>query len=218
MSIRWMSKAWEETELKGNRLLLFLALCDYANDEGLCYPSIRTLSKRVRVDPRSVQRLLSGLVNDGFVQRQINQAKGGANLYQLKLGGDRSVTLDRSVTPRVTEQSSEPSMEPSKNIDIWFTGFQNLMIQLNLPKPRALNAERKKLLRQRIKEDKGEMDILNEISISDFLSGKSASWSVTIDWILKKVNWNKVLDGNYRNREEKNKNDHTKTWWKRTNK
>lgn len=34
MSIKLLSKAWE-TDQKGNDLLVLLALCDFANDEGV---------------------------------------------------------------------------------------------------------------------------------------------------------------------------------------
>jgi hypothetical protein len=39
MSIKVMSQVWEHSTRKGTRLLLLLALADFANDEGICYPA-----------------------------------------------------------------------------------------------------------------------------------------------------------------------------------
>lgn len=221
-----MSQAWELEEIKGNELLLLLALCDHANDEGTCYPSINRLSKKCRVGRRSVQRLMSDLIKRGIIKRQINEAKGGSNLYTIQInhGGDRAVTRDLKDTSDtkdtggVTPQPPKPSMEPSNKIYIkeWFDKFCKLMADNGLPKPRALTPQREKLISQRFKDDQGEKDILTEIPQSDWLMGKTVTWSVTLDWVLKKNNWNRILEGSFRNREEKLKNDHTKNWWATT--
>ena len=87
------------------------------------------------------------------------------------------------------------------------------MADNGLPKPRALTPQREKIISQRIKDDQGEKDILTEIPQSDWLMGKTVTWSVTLDWVLKKNNWNRILEGSFRNREEKLINDHTKNWW-----
>ena len=37
MSIKYMTKVWQLQELEPNQKLVFLAICDNANDEGICY-------------------------------------------------------------------------------------------------------------------------------------------------------------------------------------
>lgn len=226
MSIRLMSQAWELEDIKGNELLLLLALCDHANDEGTCYPSINRLSKKCRVGRRSVQRLMSGLIKRGIIKRQINEAKGGSNLYSIQInnGGDTEVTRDTKVTNDmediggVTPQPPKPSMEPSNKeyIKEWFQKFTEMALANGLPKPRSLTPQREKQIALRIKEDQGEKDIITEIPLSDWLTGKTVSWSATLDWVLKKNNWNRILEGEFRNREEIIKNDHAKSWWRTT--
>ena len=48
MSVRWISYVWESSPFKGERLLLHLALADFANDEGECWPAQPTLAKKAR--------------------------------------------------------------------------------------------------------------------------------------------------------------------------
>ena len=52
MSIKLMSEIWdnEDPGLSGSRLNILLCLADHANDDGVCWPSIPRIAKRVRID------------------------------------------------------------------------------------------------------------------------------------------------------------------------
>lgn len=57
-----MALVWEYAPASGNELLLLLAIADQANDLGAdAWPSIDTLARRTRLNPRTVQRLLQRL-------------------------------------------------------------------------------------------------------------------------------------------------------------
>lgn len=43
-------------------------------------------------------------------------------------------------------------------------------------------------------------DVLKKVVESDFLSGRSGSWSATFDWIFGKNNFIKILEDNYKNK------------------
>jgi hypothetical protein len=47
MSIHIMTQVWERSQHKGRALLLILAIADNANDQGLAYPSAKTLAKKI---------------------------------------------------------------------------------------------------------------------------------------------------------------------------
>ncbi|WP_302804671.1 hypothetical protein [Eubacterium callanderi] len=72
-----------------------------------------------------------------------------------------------------------------------------------LPKVQALNDNRKKAIRARVKEH-GEETVLRVIALvkqSDFLCGRTGNnWNASFDWVMKPANFVKVLEGNYANK------------------
>ena len=208
-----MSQAWEDERVRGTELLLLLALCDFANDEGVCFPSVNRLAKRCRVEKRAVQRHITTLIGKGIVRRHLNQSQYATNIYVVSLGGVKKDTGVKATIPAVSPQTPEPSVEPSKDKeDQWFKAYCELMKKLKLNIPRTLSDTRRKALRCRMRDDRNENQILDEIENSDFLQGKKSDWVISLDWVLIKRNWIRTLERTYRNRKEKN-NDHSKTWW-----
>jgi hypothetical protein len=85
MSVRWISQVWESSPYKGERLLLHLALADFANDEGFCWPSQTTLAKKARCSNNWVRLSISQMVKDGFVQivEPAGAGRGKVGRYRL---------------------------------------------------------------------------------------------------------------------------------------
>src|SRR5271166_3072825 len=86
MSIRLMSQVWEDARIQ--------SLADHARDDGLCWPSIRTIAAKARIEERSAQRILRRLIEKGLVELV---SKGGCidgqnvpNRYKVKGGDFRS--------------------------------------------------------------------------------------------------------------------------------
>ena len=65
MSIKAMGWYWEHSAQSGHKLLALLALADWANDDGDCYPRMERIAQRIRRDPRSAQRAVTELEVDG---------------------------------------------------------------------------------------------------------------------------------------------------------
>ncbi len=76
MSIKVMTRIWEHAQHKGSALLLLLALADYANEEGICWPSIETLAAKIRMSERQTQRMLRDLIVRGDVYAQAGRGRG----------------------------------------------------------------------------------------------------------------------------------------------
>ena len=68
MSIKVMTNVWSHSTQKGGCLLLLLALADFSNDEGLCWPSVSTLAHKSRLSRRSVQGHIQALVDAGELE------------------------------------------------------------------------------------------------------------------------------------------------------
>lgn len=75
MSIRIMTIVWQ-LDLSSSDKIVLLALADNASDEGICWPSIATISKKCSVTERTVQRSIGRLVSSGHVTRNEVYGKG----------------------------------------------------------------------------------------------------------------------------------------------
>jgi hypothetical protein len=98
-----MSAVWDTcSDLSGTTLLLMLALVDFANDEGLLWPSIPTIAAKVRLSERQTMRQMESLIASGYVERiHRGDGRGRSSMYKLTLKGDASDTLcdEKRVTP-----------------------------------------------------------------------------------------------------------------------
>jgi hypothetical protein len=69
MSIRVTSFVWQElTHLKNERLLIVLALADFADDDGVCWPSIPKIAAKARLTHRGTQKILHSLIRKGTIK------------------------------------------------------------------------------------------------------------------------------------------------------
>ena len=76
-----------------------------------------------------------------------------------------------------------------------------------IPQIRGLSDTRKKALMSRAKEYGGiEVleNILDRVIASDFLSGRKTDFCASFDWIFKKANFIKIIEGNYDNKSTSN--------------
>jgi hypothetical protein len=86
MSIAIMTQVWQHSQHKGSELLLLLAIADNANDQGLAYPSIRTLAKKTRLKERTVQYLLRNkLEPSGELHVSTGTGPRGCNEYVIHI-------------------------------------------------------------------------------------------------------------------------------------
>jgi hypothetical protein len=90
MSVKALTWAFDQP-ISATEKVVLLALADYANESGVCWPSIALLVKRAHVGERTVQRSLQFLEDKGFITRERRLRENGSdtsNLYRLMF--DRS--------------------------------------------------------------------------------------------------------------------------------
>lgn len=97
-----MSAIWDASKLNGTALLLVLALADYANEDGVCWPSIPTLAKKARISERQTQRLLQELETGGHIAIDKNAGPKGVNLYTVR--DPQSLLVVLTATPQKTQR------------------------------------------------------------------------------------------------------------------
>lgn len=79
MSIKQMTKVFDDQTVKGNEKLLFLSLADFSNDEGVCHPSYNTLMKKTTMNKASVSKWLKSLEDKNKILKAKRKRKNGAN-------------------------------------------------------------------------------------------------------------------------------------------
>ena len=87
MSIKVMSAVWANAPVRGGRLLILLALADFANDNGICWPSVETLGKKARLKRRQTQDILKKLRDTRLVVFDKGTGPHGVNTYKVNPEG-----------------------------------------------------------------------------------------------------------------------------------
>lgn len=67
MSIRAMSWVWDNSPYEGVGLLVHLALADFADDSGLCWPSQKRIADKCKSSERHVRRIIKEMMIDGQI-------------------------------------------------------------------------------------------------------------------------------------------------------
>ena len=85
MSVRIMSKVWDSQLGSHTEKLVLLALADNANDEGLCWPSRKTIARKCDLSETAVRNQIKEFESAGLIS--ITETGGGhlSNRYQFDL-------------------------------------------------------------------------------------------------------------------------------------
>jgi hypothetical protein len=127
MSVRWISVVWSSSPYRGERLLIHLALADFANDEGRCFPSQTTLARKARCSDNYVRLTIKQMVSDGaLVVERDGGGRGVTTIYQLKPptanGDSRSAETPNSKRPALLMNRNEPSIV-DREFDEWWNSY-----------------------------------------------------------------------------------------------
>lgn len=110
MSVRAMSWVWQQP-IKGTAKLVLLALADCANDDGICWPGIKTVAKKCGIARNTTIDNIRKLKKQGLivsVRRYTESGRRTSNLYTLSLSPE-SVHTEYLCTEKSTlSPVSEP--------------------------------------------------------------------------------------------------------------
>lgn len=121
MSIRVMSDIWDNGPKDKSEILILLALADYSNDAGECWPAMASIALKARMSERGAQKIVARLIETGWLEVEIGGGRRNCNLYRIKnpeLGSPRTTFTPNVVTetPNTVPKNPEPrSPEPSMN-------------------------------------------------------------------------------------------------------
>lgn len=112
MSVKIMTIAWE-LNLPDSEKLVLLALADNANDEGHCWPSMATLTRKCSKSERTVQGCIKSLVKNGHLTRK--EVPGKGCYYTVHPRSDDAPA--KSAPPqRTTKTPAAAADKPSRTI------------------------------------------------------------------------------------------------------
>jgi len=123
MSVKVMSRVWESTNYQdSSTMLVLLSLADWADDTGLCWPSVPRLAKKARMSERNARYVLKRLETDGVIRIDEQRGRNHTNRYKINLQS-LQVSDDENLQPSVENLQTatlkpaiaiapEPSVEP----------------------------------------------------------------------------------------------------------
>jgi hypothetical protein len=129
-----MNHVWLHSPFTGDRLLVHLALADFASDEGVCWPKQETLARKARCSRRLVASMISEMQVTGWLVVEVaGGGRGRASRYRLEtphrvhsIGDPNTVHSATDTVHSATETSRDTSyknrQEPSST-DADFDAF-----------------------------------------------------------------------------------------------
>jgi DNA-binding transcriptional regulator YhcF (GntR family) len=99
MSVRIMSEVFERSKTQGNARLVLLALADSCSDEGVCFPSLKTIAGKANISEETTRKFLHAFEKIGLVEAEERFSPVGrrtSNTYKINLNkvGDDELTKD----------------------------------------------------------------------------------------------------------------------------
>ena len=103
MSIRIMSQVWDNGPEDKAELVVMLALADFADDEGKCWPSGDAIGKKARMSERNARRILRKLEVDGYLKTIEGGGRHGCSQYRIN---PDKMSPGQNVPPGQNEQET----------------------------------------------------------------------------------------------------------------
>jgi hypothetical protein len=114
MSVALMTEVWK-INLPASEKLVLLALADCANDEGGCWPSMATLTKKCSKGERTVQAAIKALVDAGHLTRKERLGKG---CFYTVHPRNNCTPAETAPPQKLTQTPAEIADKPSRTINV----------------------------------------------------------------------------------------------------
>lgn len=112
-----MSQVWNMEIEDSTTKLTLMALADFSDDEGYCYPSYEVLAKKISKSKRTAIRAVEKLAELGFLQkekRELNDGTSRTNLYKIVSENERVTQTPPMMT---NGKEAATSMTPHSDTD-----------------------------------------------------------------------------------------------------
>jgi Helix-turn-helix domain len=115
MSLKATSAVWAHSQQSGSRLLMLLALADFADETGMAWALMETLANKCRVIKRNAQKAIEDLKEAGELEVIEGEGKRGSNVFRITImNGPVSVAGEHpQPEPEALAQAPAPSDAPT---------------------------------------------------------------------------------------------------------
>jgi hypothetical protein len=221
VSIKLMSIAWE-ADLPLAEKAVLLCLCDHANDDGECWPSMARVARRSSMSERTAQRAIKALRDRGILAWHDVPGRS----HKFTIDPRRIVTPDNlspptmatkpptqchptpdTVSPKPSRTIKQPSNDMSPDGDETFTfddfveSWNAVATETGLPVLKAISKSRRTAFRQRQREFPEIADwqaAFRCLRTSKFLRGENdRDWKADADFFLRAKSFPKLVEGSY---------------------
>ena len=104
MSTILMAQCWPLQKMSVAQKAVLISLADQANDEGVCWPGVKTIAMRTCLSERAVQEALSWLQSVGLVFREYREH--ASTYYTI-----RPAAYDPSAAPAKRKRTTPPGAD-----------------------------------------------------------------------------------------------------------
>ena len=96
MSTHILSACWSLTGMSSTQKLVLISLADQANDDGVCWPSIRRMSERTCLSDRAIRDAIVWLSESGVLA--VEHRYNSSNVYTISANKFRPIPADCAPT------------------------------------------------------------------------------------------------------------------------
>lgn len=188
MAVKFITAVWETAPYKAEKLLVLLALADWSNDKGTCFPSYRSIAHKARVTREGAIQIVKSLIADGAIE--IAQAggpgRGNHHIYQL-LPSNWPKIVKGNPEKAIEDYLSQPEKgNPEKVIQNGEKVIQN-EIKGN-PEPDSYNKERARVFnRQGTVIEPSEIEPSNSVASATAAPDSLRDATVPVEPISRRV-------------------------------
>ena len=97
-----MSWVWENGPQSQAERFVLIALADFANDAGECWPSMASVARKTCMTERGAQKIIRRLEADGWIRTTTGGGRSACNSYTLSLENPERHTGNETTKPRTT--------------------------------------------------------------------------------------------------------------------
>ncbi len=94
-----MSRVWQNAPHSGGELLTLLAIADFADDQGVAWPSVAVIARKTRLSPRQVNRVIVELKKTGWLSVIHGAGRHKSNRYKIIFGNAGFELLAEPLNP-----------------------------------------------------------------------------------------------------------------------
>ena len=121
MSIKIMTKVWEHAPYRQTDLLILLAMADFADDDGKCWPNQETLAAKARCTVETIRTRTKAMIEAGHLEVLTEASSHRSKRYLLtpNLLGENALPPNSTVFTPKSDESLPPNLEVFSPKSAW---------------------------------------------------------------------------------------------------